>query len=234
VVNPSFHLYQLQKIDLRVDTLSKRLMEIDKIRKDNSARRLLEHNLNEKNELFLTIKNEYAGIEDKIQSKKLKIEQSESSLYSGSIKNPKELQDLQTEISSLKQSILALEDVQLNKLIDLENAENDKNSSEIEIKQLDIKLAQDFSTLFAEESSDKSELEKLNHERKMILDQINPNFVSLYQELRISKKGIAISMIEDCCCSVCGSSLTPAEYQNAKSPQQMSTCPSCGRILYAG
>ncbi len=234
MINPSFHLFQLQKIDLKIDALNKRLSEINRIRNDNSARKLIEQTiasvsgkLNEHNQAYIII-------DEKVRTKKLKIEQSESSLYGGSIKNPKELQDLQAEIKSLKQSLSSLEDDQLTKMMDQEATEKELSKVQSTLKEFDAQLEIQFSSLFSEEDGKKVELDRLEQERKAVLEQVNPDNLTIYQGLRKSKNGIALATIEDGCCTVCGSTLTPADCQTAKSPLKMAYCSSCSRILYAG
>lgn len=234
MINPSFHLYQLQKIDLKIDVLSKRIEEIERIRSDNSSRTAIIQSLSAKTETLTSQKNAYTDIDNKVNAKKLKIEQSEASLYGGTIKNPKELQDLQAEIRSLKQAQAALEDEELQTMLDMESSEKEIGVIEKTLEDVDSQLKQQYSVLFSEESEKKTEIDRLNQERKAVLDQINPENLSLYQSLRKNKKGIALATIEDGCCTVCGSTLTPADCQTAKSPTKMATCSSCGRILYAG
>ena len=43
--------------------------------------------------------------EDEAQSQQIKIQQAELSLYGGLVRNPKELQDLQADIASLKETL---------------------------------------------------------------------------------------------------------------------------------
>lgn len=234
MTNPSFHLFQLQKIDSRIDALTKRLNEINRLRNDNSFRMEIVKSLATVNDAYTQQKKNYDVIEEKVLVKRLKIEQSESSLYGGLVKNPKELQDLQTEIKLLKQSLATLEDDQLQQLVDMESTEAQVSTIDNTLKEFDAKLAIEFSALFEEESNKNLEKEKLLQERKAVLDQVNPDFLSTYQTLRKSKNGIAVAAIEDGSCQVCGSTLTPADCQTAKSPSHMATCSSCGRILYAG
>lgn len=234
MTNPSFHLFQLQKNDSRIDALTKRLNEIDRIRNDNSSRMEIEKSLSSINSTYAQQKKNYDVIEDKVHAKKMKIEQSESSLYGGLVKNPKELQDLQTEIKSLKQSASILEDDQLTQLVEMETTEAQLKVIENSLIEFDARLAVEYSALFAEEDAKKIEKEKLLQERKAVLDQVNPEFLTTYQILRKTKNGIAVASIEDGSCAVCGSTLTPADCQTAKSPSHMATCSSCGRILYAG
>jgi len=234
VANSIFHLFQLQKIDLRIDVLDKRQKEILAIRNDNSARKLLENKLEEINKSLTTHKKMYSDLDDKVSTKRLKIEQSESSLYGGTIKNPKELQDLQLEIQSLKQTITNLEDAQLQKLDELDLVEKDKNDLLAEIENLDAKLSKVYSAFSVEENEMNSEFVKLENERKAVVSQISTDLIKTYDDLKKSKKGIALASVEDGCCTACGSTLTPAECQSAKSPSRITNCPSCGRILYAG
>jgi|WetSurMetagenome_2_1015567.scaffolds.fasta_scaffold383331_1 uncharacterized protein len=234
MTNPSFHLFQLQKIDSRIDALTKRLNEIDRMRNDNSFRMEIEKSLTSINGTYSQQKKNYDAIEEKVLAKRLKIEQSESSLYGGLVKNPKELQDLQTEIKLLKQSLATLEDDQLQQLVDMETTEAQVKTIDDSLKEFDAKLTVELSAFFAEEAEKKLEKEKLLQERKAVLDQVNPEFLTTYQTLRKSKNGIAVAAIEDGSCQVCGSTLTPADCQTAKSPSHMATCSSCGRILYAG
>lgn len=234
MTNPSFHLFQLQKIDTKIDALTKRLNEIERMRNDNSFRMEIEKSLSSINATYSEQKMNYDVIEEKVLAKKLKIEQTESSLYGGLVKNPKELQDLQTEIKLLKQSMATLEDNQLQQLVDMESTEEQVKTVENALKDFDAKLAIELSSFFTEESEKKVEKERLLQERKAVLDQVNPEFLSTYQTLRKTKNGIAVAAIEDGSCQVCGSTLTPADCQMAKSPSHMATCMSCGRILYAG
>lgn len=206
MTNPSFHLFQLQKIDTRIDALSKRLNEIERIRNDNSARMEIEKSLSSANSTHAQQKKNYDSIEEKVHAKKLKIEQSESSLYGGLVKNPKELQDLQTEIKLLKQSVSTLEDDQLQQLVEMETTELQITEVEKSLKEFNEKLELEFSSMFAEEKDKKIEKEKLLQERKAVLDQVNPEFLSTYLTLRKTKNGIAVAAIEDGSCSVCGSS----------------------------
>jgi predicted nucleic acid-binding Zn-ribbon protein len=234
MTNPSFHLFQLQKIDTRLDVLTRRLHEIDRIRNDNSSRIEIEKSLEASNGDYTMQKKNYDAIEEKVRTKKLKIEQSESSLYGGLVKNPKELQDLQTEIIFLKHSVSSLEDEQLEQMVEMEATEMQIAKIEDVLKAFDAKIAVEFSALFAEEANKKIEKEKLLEERKVVIGQVNPEFEITYQALRKTKNGIAVAAIEEGSCQVCGSTLTPAECQTAKSPSYMATCSSCGRILYAG
>ena len=102
-------LYRLQQIDSQIDLARARL---------ESIRQSIE------NDIELRMANERVGAAEKnrheaeraqkqaeaeAQAQRIKIEQAEASLYGGAVRNPKELQDLQHDVASLKKHLATLE-----------------------------------------------------------------------------------------------------------------------------
>ena len=112
-MNQSFHLFQLQKIDSQLDNLNKRIHEIDGIIAGDRSVVEAQDALSAAKANHQKARHHLSECEDRVSSKRIKIEQSEANLYSGSIRNPKELQDLQMEIGSLKRHLADLEDLLL-------------------------------------------------------------------------------------------------------------------------
>ncbi|HQF62949.1 MAG TPA: hypothetical protein PLT26_10645 [Anaerolineaceae bacterium] len=173
-------------------------------------------------------------MEEITRAKRIKIEQSEAALYGGSVRSPKELQDLQTEVASLKKHLATLEDQQLEKMMQLEAAEAQQAEAQRAFDELDEQLISEYASLNGEKSQLERQRERLNAERTVISGQISAENLEVYQRLRQQKKGQAVVPIEDESCGVCGATLTPAECQAAKSPLKIIFCSACGRILYAG
>jgi uncharacterized protein len=78
------------------------------------------------------------------------------------------------------------------------------------------------------------DLHRLGEERSAAVESIAPKELELYEKLRMEKRGVAVAMIEDKCCSACGSTLSSGQIQAARAPNSITPCPSCGRILYGG
>lgn len=231
--NRSFYLFQLQKIDRRKDQINLRMAQMQALIGDQQAfsDATAAHNaaLSELQDLG----DRFSSLEKKSTEKRLKMEISEASLYGGVVKNPKELTDLQAEIASLKSVLKTLENDQLELMILMEDQQQKTDRTQ---KALDTIIASQESNhkqLFQENQLLINELERLKLERSAIEQQLNPESIALYDTLRKSKKGNAVAGVEDGCCSICGSQLTAAEVQHAKSSSQILFCPSCGRILYA-
>ena len=231
--NQSFYLFQLQKIDHRADQIQARMNQIQSLIGDQKA--LTDADLSYQTALsaLQELQNNLALLEKKSIEKRLKMEISESSLYGGKIKNPKELTDLQQEIASLKASLTQLENEQLELMLQIEEQQQTVNTSK-EVLEATISRQETSHHQWIEENQKLViEVDRSRLERDAIVQQLKPESISLYDSLRKTKKGLAVAGVEDQCCTICGSQLTPAEVQQAKSSLQILLCPSCGRILYA-
>lgn len=233
MTHPVFHLYQLQKLDTILDSKRLRLVEIDSIITNEKSVIEAQTAFNLAATHLTIAKKELTEIEDQIKTRSLKIEQSESSLYSGTIKNPKELQDIQKEIVSLKGIIASLEEKELEKLVQIDELEQVLQTTERLFSTRKKEVLERNKSLISEQGNCEMEITRLEVESRAVRDQVSSEHIDRYLELRKKKKGIAISKVEDGSCSICGAPLTPAECQAAKSSSVISFCDSCGRILYA-
>ena len=101
-MSQSFKLYRLQQIDTNIDQSKARINKIDTILNDDKILNLAENDLVRIGNNLEQSQKELRKAENVVQDHQLKIEQTESSLYGGMVKNPKELQDLQNEVERLK------------------------------------------------------------------------------------------------------------------------------------
>jgi predicted nucleic acid-binding Zn-ribbon protein len=171
--------------------------------------------------------------EAEVDKQKVKIEQSESNLYSGNVKNPKELQDLQQEIAALKRHVVTLEDRQLDAMLEVETKEQANQAALDELAQIKSNFAVQNQSLASEQTHLNKEFERLQTERQAALSPLDPSLLAVYEGLRQRKRGLAITTISDGACAACGTTLTPAQAQSARSTSQSFNCPTCGRILFA-
>jgi len=225
-------LYRLQKIDTRRDQISIRLVEIDKIIKEDQTLTQAHCESEKANKLLHQAKIMLKDSEDAVRSYQIKIEEITSALYGGTIKSPKELQDLQQEIISLKKQLVKSEDQQLEAMLSVEQTEAQYQSSLTNLSGVQAQTISKNSTLVVEQSALGKENEKLDTERHAVVASISFDSLKLYDRFRVQKRGIAVTTLKDSSCDSCGATLTRSEWQLGRSPTQISYCPSCGRILY--
>jgi predicted nucleic acid-binding Zn-ribbon protein len=158
----------------------------------------------------------------------------EKSLYSGKIQNPKELQELQNEIASLKRLMAGLEDKQLEVMLEVEESETRLMWANEELHEVQKKQIEQNAGLNAEKTKLLSDIVRLEAERNAALPTISDTDIGLYEQLRKSRNGVAVVKISSKACSACGTTLTAALVQAAQSTGQLVRCPTCTRILYSG
>jgi uncharacterized protein len=233
-MNQSSQLYQVQKIDTALDQTNARLGEINRIIESDQSVQTAQDLLSSAMESTQSTRRSLTLIEDAVKAVEIKIQLSEASLYGGKISNPKELQDLQNEITALKRRLASLEDDQLEAMLAFEDAETQLSEANKNLNEVKATFASQQASLLGEQSQLLKIAERLQAERDATVQSILPENMEFYERLRRQKRGLAVVMVEDGTCSGCGSSIRPAERQLARSPSQMLPCSSCGRILYAG
>jgi len=225
-------LFRLQLIDRQVDRAQTQLKEIQKSLDDNSELVELTGKIEKVQSEIDSVNQAVRTAGADTQSQQEKISQAESSLYSGQVHNPKELQDLQNDVASLKKRLDTLEERELASMTELDAAEKELGMLRASLEELKIKRESSISVLLGSKSLLNRELEKLTEERQATLDPISMEHRNMYEQLRRSKRGVAVVEITDGSCSGCGTTLTAAMQQNARSLSHLVACPTCNRILY--
>jgi hypothetical protein len=87
--------------------------------------------------------------------------------------------------------------------------------------------------LQGEKSKLEEGVERLSREKDAALKAVSPANLSLYENLRKSKRGVAVATISDGGCSICGQALPPGDIQAVRKGDILVPCPSCGRILFS-
>jgi uncharacterized protein len=233
-MSQSSDLFRLQRIDTRRDQAQTRVREIDQILQSDAAIRQAQACFDAAEKGLTACRRHLHEAENTVESQRIKIEQTEASLYGGKIHNPKELQDLQNESASLKRYLQTLEDRQLDAMIALEQAESEHKRCQSQLETAHSAFSQKQSGLLQEKEILLKEIVKLDSERQAAASQIPASNLADYEKLRPQKRGLAVAAVVDESCDGCGATLAPAEWQAARAPQRLFHCPSCGRILYAG
>jgi uncharacterized protein len=232
-MSASLGLYRLQLVDSRMDEIRARLDEIRQILENDVELRKAKKQVAETETDLKLTRHSLSQAEEEVNKQKVKIEQSEANLYSGNVKNPKELQDLQNEAAALKRHLTTLEDRQLEAMLEEETAEQANQASLGKLEQVKARLSEQNQTLTSEQADLDKELERFEAEREAALAPLDPDLLAVYEDLRQQKRGVAVALVTEGACAACGTTLTPALNQNARSTTQIYNCSTCGRILFA-
>ena len=231
-MSASLGLFRLQQVDSKIDRARTKLEAIRQaLENDAELREALkraETTKAEHDRVNQILKNSEA----EVKAQSIKIQQTEASLYSGSVKNPKELQDLQKEIASLKKHLITLEERELEAMVNAEQSEMEMETATTALEILQARLGNEHQKMIADQTALTLEVERLTEERGAVLGPIDAALLQIYDDLRQQKRGVAVTEVTDNSCSSCGATLNAALQQSARSSKLMN-CPSCGRILYS-
>ncbi len=226
-------LYRLQQIDTQIDQARVRLEAIRSTLENDQERRAAADRLAMAKTTLREAERAQRQAEAEVQSQRIKLEQAETSLYSGTIRNPKELQDLQKDVISLKKHLVTLEDRLLDAMLACESAAAALDTARAAHAQVEARFNEQSRHLLEEQQTLLHTLERLQAERKAAEASINASLLDEYHALRREKRGLAVVLIRDGACSACGATLTPAQQQVVRSARKILRCPTCGRILFA-
>jgi len=224
-------LYRLQRVDSQIDHIQSRLTVIRQaLEQDEELRVTIEKAALAENK-HREVERALKISEVDVERQRIKIEQAEATMYGGHIHNPKELQELQHEVASLKRYLTTLEERELEAMLAVEEAEIALNSAKNDLQGVQARLNVHHRELANERDSLDKDLERLDAERQAAVSALESQLLSLYEQLRQQRRGIAVTTVSDSSCEACGTTLTPAQQQNAR--HGLFQCPSCGRILFA-
>jgi predicted nucleic acid-binding Zn-ribbon protein len=229
-----FKLFRLQQIDSHIDQVRNRLREIETALNDKATLNEARQSYTEAEANLAAAQKALHRAEENVKAQHVKIEQTEAALYGGKVRNPKELQDLQNESASLKRYLATLEDRQLEALIAVEDLEAISKEKAISLSKITAESQALDQHLTKEQASLVQDLKHLENERQAAASSIPADDLGLYERLRQQRRGVAVAKVNVNTCSACGSLVSPALLQAARSPSQLTRCDSCGRILYSG
>lgn len=216
----------MDQIRVRLDAIRETLENDVKLRAANKAVSASEAENNLSNSAV-------KASEAEVESQRIKIEHAEASLYGGQVKNPKELQDLQMEVASLKKYLATLEERELEAMVRAEETQKILDEANDKLQQIQETLKAQNRDLTIESDSLNKDLENLEPERNAVIENIEEAYLKTYNQLRQKKNGVAVALFEENSCSACGTTFTQSQLQSARSVDQLFNCPTCGRIIYA-
>ena len=151
----------------------------------------------------------------------------------GLITNPKDLERMQHEMTSLERRIVSLEDDELEIMGRLEDLQRDLDEVTVRLTAADERLA-DLKAAGAGKTSEiDASLEQIVGERAAAADGLPDDLLALYEKLRAHKGGVAAAALHQRRCTGCQLGIDNAELAViARAPSDLVIrCEECSRIL---
>ena len=228
----AFQLYQLQQVDSTRDGLAKQIVALQAHLADRRAVEEAEAAARAANERLQRTQHALRQAEAEAEAVRAKIRRSEDALYGGSVRNPKELQDLQKEVEALKRLLSQREDAQLEAMLTAETAEAASREAEARLQAVRHERLQQEARWRGELDDLQRRLASLDARRAALVAEVPPDALATYERLRQSRGGLAVAAVEEQACTACGAPLTPDLVRAARSGDALVFCRTCKRILY--
>ena len=227
-------LLELQELDTSVDRLEARRRHIESGEEVDEARRLTEEAEGRVGELRMaldSITSEERRLEHDVSSIGQRIAAEQGRLYDGSVGNPKELQAIQAEITSLQSRKSRLEDEELGQMERREELERRLPALEAELKAARDALDELEASSEREVGEIAATLEQRRAERESLVAGFDEELLELYEDLRAGKKGVGAAALKDGVCQGCHEKLSPLYLDRMKRSEGVKRCENCRRIL---
>ena len=226
-------LYQLQEIDTGVVQRQKRLSEIEAELGNDVRVKLAQSKVESSEKVLKPLQTKQRDIELQIDSTKQKHTTTEQRLYSGNVKNPKELQDMQNELASLKRRTAELEDQLLEAMMEVEEAQETVSDAQSSLEQVLSEAEADHADLLAEKRDLEGQIEDFQGRRPGVVESLSGALLKRYEQLRPSKGNRPLALLKDGTnCGVCGVQLNNSVAREVRQQSDdLQPCPNCGRLL---
>ncbi|MFP4343713.1 MAG: zinc ribbon domain-containing protein [Anaerolineales bacterium] len=225
-------LLRVQEIDLDLDRRKARLTEVEVALQNDAALQEARRHAESRAATVERVRKKQKDLEFELGRVETERKQTETRLYGGVIRNPRELSDMQAKAQSLKRRQSQLEEAVLETMIALEEAQAvaEKAHRQVEAEQATWDGAQ--STLLEEQALLEAAIATLEAERRGIQESIPKRTLESYRYLRRKMGGVAVARLQMNTCTVCGVRVTSGRKQAVRSGKE-TFCDSCGRLLVA-
>jgi len=224
-------LYALQETDQALDRAQSRLAEIESRLGETGEMVAAREAVDEKRTPAEQIRSRLSEAEWAVEEIGGKAAAVEGKLYGGTVNNPKELADLDADLTSIKHQIARKEDVLLGILVSIEEAEAELAAATAEFERIESAWRADQNDLLREKTALEPEIAELQARRGVQSPSVDTSSLRLYQLLRERHAGQAIARVERGMCQGCRITLPMSVLHKAKSGMGLVQCVSCERIL---
>ena len=228
-------LYALQKIDSGIEALKRKFAALDKGAAEkaafdaaNVAFKELDHALHATSGMLKDTELEQKAVEEKRAAE-------EKKLYSGTVRNPKELTAMQEEVEMLARQRARLDEKIILLLEEVETAKQHQVAAKkaVSVARAALKAKHEVAQTAYDEMSAMGQ--KLTAYRNVAVKKIPEPLLKRYDQLRHANHGIGIAAVVDGnTCDGCRMGLPSQIVTRVRLGKDIETCLNCGRMLCEG
>jgi predicted nucleic acid-binding Zn-ribbon protein len=224
-------LLALQDIDLKRDSRRALMADIESRLGETEELLAARDAVTEAEAALEGLRKQQREFDAQLQDLDAKIAPFETKLYDGSVRNPKELTDLQREVDSLKARRSKLDDDGLSLLDAVENASNELAARRAALQDAESGWRAEQEAMTSDRERAQRESGALDAERERWTTGMDKLSLQLYENLRLKRQGRAVARVERGTCQGCRIGLPTHLVQRVRTGAMLVQCPTCERIL---
>jgi len=223
-------LYRLQQLDQELERQQKIIKDIDEQLGENEGLSEAQSKFASQEQRLAEVAKSQKTVEWELEDLQEKINHLSNRLYGGTIKNPKELVNLEQEVKDLRHKLTKKEDELLELMTQAETIQSRVKAGAEELEALTREWQQEQEELKQRKVDAESRLARLSPSRQELAQQIDHEALKLYEQIRATK-ALPVAKVEQGRCQGCRITLPTGLWQRAKAGNLVQ-CGSCARILY--
>lgn len=234
VVSVLRQLYQLQLVDSEWAERSQRLARVEEGLGESQELIHARQAVTETEGSLAGLRQQSRALDLDIATVNSKLKQNQDRLYSGRVRNPKELNNLQEEAVALRRRISELEDEQLELMIGIEEEEAELAERQARLRQIESTWRAGQASLQSEKGELELRLVELGEEREALRAGVGAVDLAHYDDLRQRYGGTAVVRLKRGICQTCGVDVPTSVARAVERGEGRHYCPVCSRLLYGG
>ena len=227
-------LRQLQALDSLLDADRARVATIEAMVGDRSEYESARRDHQSRAATLKQLESEQRDLDLEAGNTRQQLSEGEQRLYSGSIRSPRELDDLKRKGDEQRRQISAFDERLMTLMEQIESASAAAREAEARLRTIVADRRTLETELVAERKTLVAEIRAKQAERESTRAQIEAPALRTYDRLRERWGELAVAEVRQRTCLGCRVSMTAAAEQRLRHGDALITCQSCGRILYPG
>lgn len=156
----------------------------------------------------------------------------QTQLYGGSVRNPRQLEDLQREVAMLSREIGKVEDRALELMELLESQRAEIAQKEAQLAELRRRLEAVHEKYETTSSWLHSEIRELEARREELAGRVPALLLRRYEQIRARQSNLGLVKVTGGTCPGCRIALPSDTLKSLKAGAGRQTCENCGRLLF--
>jgi uncharacterized protein len=231
-MRPVLMLARLSEIDLALDTHRARLAEIAAALNEPADLIAARRALAEAEAELARWRSVQQDREQAQQDIAAKLAKAEKRLYSGEIRNPREVQDAERDVQQLRHQCGQAEDALLEALVAVDGGTEECAARSRTVSELAAAWEVAQARLRSEQTRLKERLPAEQASQTAARRVVPKDMLVLYDNLRPRRGGRAVAELDGDTCSACRVAVPPTKLEAARFGEELVYCGNCGRLVW--